>query len=282
MAEQGDTESEQAARFLHRFDTLYTRMQKIRDVSTTALLADIAEEPCLDFYKIGEMSVKDLRRCLPAGAGKTTAPHINRWLKNGIDDVNQLACEIRMLECKYLYHMRPDEWTRLMYTRAQSMLCTVKRSNSRKLQLVANYLYKTTEEEVATHCPGVVYKKSSFQRGNKQECFFRREHWMHLYLIETAGLVTAGTTFTNMPFICSANKLVTRDHKSMHIEQTPWMSDVDRHGYYTSGSIYKRVVGTNVDGSAKTQACDSGPPVWFDPYRCLVSELCRNRCDIDV
>ena len=68
----------------------------------------------------------------------------------------------------------------------------------------------------------------------------------------------------------------------MHIEQTPWMSDVDRHGYYTSGSIYKRVVGTNVDGSAKTQACDSGPPVWFDPYRCLVSELCRNRCDIDV
>ena len=73
---------------------MYTRMQKIRDVSTTALLVGIAEELCLGFYKIGEMGVKDLRRCLPASAGKTTAPHINRWLKNSIGNVNQLACEL--------------------------------------------------------------------------------------------------------------------------------------------------------------------------------------------
>lgn len=178
--------------------------------------------------------------------------------------------------------MRPDEWARLMCTRAQSMLCTMGRSNLRELHLVANYLYKATKGEVATHCPSVVYKKSSFQRGNKQEGFFRCEHWMHLCLIEAAGLVTAGTMCTNMPFICSTNKLVTQDHKSMHIEQTPWVLGVGRHGYYMGSSIYKHATGTNAGGSAKAQACDPGPPVWFDPYRCLVSELCRNRCDIGV
>ena len=263
---------------------MYTRLAKIRNVATT--LPWLSDDPCVDFYKIGDMSVGDLRACLPKGVGKTTAPHINNWLKNGIEDVNQVMSEIRYLECKYLYHMQPDEWTQIMYAKATSLLCTVKRRNAKILNLVAKYLYKTTADDVKDHCPGVIYTKSSFERGNKEEVQFS-ENWINMYLINSFGLVTQGTTFKNMPFLCGGSeypcKLVTRTHNSMHTEQVVWMSDVDDKGYYTSGSLYSRVVGKYADGTDKTQACDLSSPIWFDPHKCLVSDLVRmNRADLDL
>ena len=139
MARAADTTSDQALKHLSRDDMLYTRLQKIRDASQRLPWLP-QEEPCVNFYKIGEMGVKDLRACLPNGVGKTTAPHISNWLKNGIEDVNQVMSEIRYLECKYLYSMQPDEWTKIMYDKATALLCTVKRKNAKKLQLVAKYL----------------------------------------------------------------------------------------------------------------------------------------------
>ena len=69
----------------------------------------------------------------------------------------------------------------------------------------------------------------------------------------------------------------------MKTEDVPWMPDVNEAGYYTSGSIYKRVVGKYADGTDKTQACEPSAPVWFDRYQCLVSELIQlHRADIDL
>ena len=115
LACAGDTDSIQARRILDRAGTLYTRMEKIRQIA--AIKSAIGNDLPADHFKLNGMTVEALQKLLPSGVGPSTAPHINKWLRNGIEDVNQLSCEITYLKCKSLYTTRPDEWTKPCLTR---------------------------------------------------------------------------------------------------------------------------------------------------------------------
>ena len=170
LAQSGDTDSIQARRVLDRSDTLYTRMEKIRQIA--AIKASVGPDMPPDHFHLNGKTAEDLQSMLPKGVGPSTAPHINKWLRNGIEDINQLSAEITYVKAKVLLYSRPDEWTKMMFDEASSNLCTVKRKNSKKLQLVAQYLYKTDASQVLDHCPGVIYKKASFIRGDRYACVF--------------------------------------------------------------------------------------------------------------
>ena len=276
LAQSGDTDSIQARRVLDRSDTLYTRMEKIRQIA--AIKASVGPDMPPDHFHLNGKTVEDLQSMLPKGVGPSTAPHINKWLRNGIEDINQLSAEITYVKAKVLLYSRPDEWTKMMFDEASSNLCTVKRKNSKKLQLVAQYLYKTDVSQVLDHCPGVIYKKASFIRGDRYACVFS-EKWFSS-LIVTRGLISKGTRLVHLPFLNEVNKLVIRTAKTVETDCIIWNSDVSCSGYYTCGSIYRKSVGKHVDGTDKIQECSPTPPVWFDPYQSLVGQL--SRCDVDL
>ena len=97
-----------------------------------------------------------------------------------------------------------------MFDEASSNLCTIKRQNSKKLALVAKYLYKTDVSDVSDHCPGVVYTKASFTRGDRFSCVFSEKFFGSL--IVTRGLITKGTRLVHLPFLNEVNKPVIRTY----------------------------------------------------------------------
>lgn len=202
-------------------------------------------------------------------AGKTSCEFMHAYIRNGIDDVNQLNAMISFLEAKCEFHDDPSSWTDQALGEAATAYRTVKRHNDAKILAVDHMLFKTSELDVSQDSPGVVYVRDEFGRRLPASCFGRRGD------NTCSGRVSYNARFFNIPFINERNKLMVYEATSGRWEEQigDWKAksdDIDSSGMFVYGSDERRLVGVSSTNEMLYRRVEH-PPCWLRPQRSLVA-----------